>query len=472
MRSLHDLSIRLSLWTHVFSEEDKGHIALYHSLSMELIFLEKKYQPVVEFFRLGTTLNHLIRKFPELSREMTKLVKELWRIGMVVAVSDDDMKLLEEKREQHVLSPGLETLYLIVTDSCNLRCRYCFINGNMPKGYCPSMMSFETAREAIDMFFYNLSLNPAGYAGLKKTIFFYGGEPFLNFPLIKQSVEYIESAYKKEVADLGPKLRLAIVSNGTMITEEIARFVGSHDNIDIAVSIDGPKEVHDVERICTKGCGSFERAIRGVELLKTVGDKKDVSLSTTVGEHNIDKLASLLKLHRKYGFASINLNPLVDTASDAISLDYMHRVSRRMIEYFELAREEGVYEDRIMRKAKSFMEKRIHAYDCQALGSQLVCTPDGYLGVCHEGIGARQFFFAKVSKNFDFHHNPVISEWKKRTPLNMPQCFGCSALGICGGGCAYGSWLRNGSIWSVDDRFCIHSLATLKWLIWDIYKKV
>ena len=472
MNSLRNLSVRLSSWTHLFCEKGKRHIALYHSLNMELVFLQKKYQQAVELLRLGTTPEHLQQKFPKLSKEMTRVIKELWRTGMIVAVESDDAKLLEEKRKTHVLPPGLETLYLIVTDSCNLRCRYCFINGNMPEGYRPSMMSFEVAKEAIDMFFRNLSLNPPEYAGLKKTIFFYGGEPFLNFPLIKRSVEYIESAYKEEVVALGPKLRLAIVSNGTMITEEIAKFIGAHNNIDIAVSIDGPKKIHDTERVCVGGCGSFDQAIRGVELLKTVGGKQDVSLSTTVGEHNINKLSSLLKLHRKYGFASINLNPLVDTASDTVSLDYMHRVSRRMIEYFKLARKEGVYEDRIMRKAKSFMEKRIHAYDCQALGAQLVCTPDGHLGVCHEGIGARQFFFAKVSKDFDFHHNPVIGEWKRRTPLNMPQCFGCPALGICGGGCAYGSWLRNGSIWSVDDRFCIHSLTTLKWLIWDLYKRV
>lgn len=472
MNLLRNLSVRLSSWTHQFCEKGKRHIALYHSLNMELVFLEKKYQHAVELLRLGTTQKHLQQKFPKLSKEIPGVIKELWRTGMIVTVESDDVKLLEEKRKTHVLSPGLETLYLIVTDSCNLRCRYCFINGNMPKDYRPSMMSFEVAKEAIDMFFRNLSLNPLGYAGLKKTIFFYGGEPFLNFPLIKQSVEYIESAYKEEVAALGPKLRLAIVSNGTMITEEIAKFIGAHKNIDIAVSIDGPKKIHDIERVCVGGCGSFDQAIRGVKLLKTAGGKQDVSLSTTVGEHNIDKLSSLLRLHRKYGFASINLNPLVDTASDTVSLDYMHRVSRRMIEYFKLARKEGVYEDRIMRKAKSFMEKRIHAYDCQALGAQLVCTPDGHLGVCHEGIGAKQFFFAKVSKDFDFHHNPVIGEWKRRTPLNMPQCFGCPALGICGGGCAYGSWLRNGSIWSVDDRFCIHSLTTLKWLIWDLYRRV
>ncbi len=472
MKSSLSIPLRLSSWAHVFTRKGRGHFALYHSLNMELVFLRKKYLEVIELLRLGTTQEHLHLKFGRLSREIKGVIRELQRTGLVVTVESNDMELLEEKRKAHVFTPGLETLYLIVTDSCNLRCRYCFINGNMPKDYRPSMMSFDVAKEAIDMFFRNLSLNPPEYANLRKTIFFYGGEPFLNFDLIKRTVEYIESAYESEVAAMGSKLRLAIVSNGTMINEEIARFIGAHENLDIAISIDGPKEIHDVQRVCVDGCGSFNQAINGVKLLRTLGRKRFVSLSATIGEHNIDKLPTLLRLHRKYGFASINLNPLVDTANDAVGAEYMRKASRRMIEYFELARKEGVYEDRIMRKAKSFMEKRIHAYDCQALGAQLVCTPNGQLGVCHEGIGARQFFFAKVLRDFDFHHNEVIGEWKRRTPLNMPQCFGCPAIAICGGGCAYGAWLRNGSIWSVDDRFCIHSLATLEWLIWDVYKRV
>ncbi len=464
-------TVRTSKWTHQFQGKGNGFFALYHSLGMDVVFLEDRYQDVVRFLQLGTTEDHLGEKNPDLSGELPAVLAELARTGMIVAVDANDDLVIEEKRAKYVLPPGLETLYLLVTDDCNLRCSYCFINNNMPVGYKHSVMTFEAAREAIDMFFANLLRNPPEYAKLTKTIFFYGGEPLLNFGLIRQIIEYIDTAHKSEVDAMGEKFRLSIVSNGTLMDEEMAAFIASRSNLDIAISIDGVAEVHDSQRHCANGCGSFSGAIRSCELLRAAG-KADVSVSCTVGEHNIDRLPELLELNRKYGFASINLNPLTDTAAAPVSEEYMQAVSQRMIEYFQLARVDGVYEDRMMRKAKSFMEKRIHAYDCQALGAQLVCSPDGQLGICHEGVGLKQFFFGRVSREFDFHTNPVIAEWKRRTPLNMPQCYGCPALGICGGGCAYASWLRNGSIWSVDDRFCIHALSSLEWLIWDLFDRL
>ncbi len=95
-----------------------------------------------------------------------------------------------------------------------------------------------------------------------------------------------------------------------------------------------------------------------------------------------------------------------------------------------------------------------------------------YLGVCQEGIGYKDFFFGQVYREFDFHNHPVIREWNERSPLNMPQCHNCYAIGVCGGGCAFSAWLRNGSIWSIDSRFCIHSRKTLDWLVWDLYKSL
>jgi uncharacterized protein len=82
----------------------------------------------------------------------------------------------------------------------------------------------------------------------------------------------------------------------------------------------------------------------------------------------------------------------------------------------------------------------------------------------------KNFFFDGVSTDFSFHNNPTIQEWGARSPFNMPQCHDCPAVAVCGGGCAYGAKLRNGSIWSVDDRFCTHVLTTLEWMVWDLYE--
>lgn len=463
-------AVRLSRWTHTF-KSNQGYFALYHSLNMEVVFLEQKFYPIVKILSIGATPEILKGKFKKFPDQIEDVVNELCKTGLVVPVKNDDMTLLEEKRKTCVFSPGMETLYLIVADKCNLRCEYCFVLNNMPKGYKQTLMPFSVAKEAIDMFFKNVSMNSPEYNNASKAIYFYGGEPFINFPVIRSSVEYIEATYTEELSAMGDKFRISIVTNGTLVTKEIAEFIAARKNIHVAISIDGPQEVHDAMRKHEGGRGSFAEAMRGFQLFKQAG-KNDVAISSTVSSHNIDKLPLLLELHRQCGFASINLNPLTETASSSVGKPYMRKVSQKMLEYFELAREEGVYEDRVMRKVKAFTNKRIHTHDCQGLGGQLVCAPDGQLGICHEGVGTRQFFFGHVSREFDFHHNPMIAEWKKRTPLNMSQCFDCPAIGVCGGGCAYGAWLRNGSIWAVDDRFCTHSLATLKWLIWDLFKNL
>lgn len=464
-----DVPLRFSKWCFVFIQEECEDIALYHSLNIDVIFIEKQFERMIDLLQKGTTVAFLIREYDNsLKQDILKSIKEMIQSGLVVDVGTDDQELLKEKRK-NLLPVGIESLYLMLTDRCNLNCSYCFINNNMPTNYQYKNMDWKVAKEAIDMFFFNLIKNSVDYDNSIKTIFFYGGEPFLNFKLIKKSVEYIESYYCKEIDNMGDYFRFSTITNGTFINKDIAKFLSQHKNIAIGVSLDGEKSIHDKKRVYKNGMGSFDKAIEGCLLLKEEGCE-NISISCTIDDHNIEELNLLLNLHKEHGFLAINLNPLLDTAKAKISSKYMEIVSQNMLKYFELARVEGVYEDRIMRKLKAFISRQIHPFDCQATGNQVVCSPDGRLGVCHEGIGAKNFFFLDVSKDFDFHSNSIIKEWNRRTPLNMPQCFNCSAIGICGGGCTYGAWLRNGSIWSIDNRFCTHSLLTLKWLVWDVYK--
>lgn len=463
-------ALRLSKWAFPFQKDNIDDIALYHALNVEVVFLEKRFERIIHLLKLGTTLEFLIQEYKGSHKQsLQEIITELVNQGLVVEINTDDIYLLEEKRKEYIRPVGLETLYLMLTDQCNLRCSYCFINNNMPTNYKHNTMSWDVAKDAIDMYFFNLSNNPSSYEGFLKTIIFYGGEPFMNFELIKNSIEYVKSKYHREIEMMGDNFRFSTITNGTLIDKNVVAFLSQHKNIAVGVSIDGDQAIHNQKRKYRNGLGSFNKAIEGCLLLKEAG-YDNISISCTVGDHNIDNLESLLELHEKYGFMSINLNLMLDTEQNRISHEYMTKLSIKMLQYFELARERGIYEDRVIRKLKAFISHRIHPFDCQATGKQIVCSPDGQLGLCHEGIGSKNFFFVDVSRHFDFHNNSLVQEWNSRSPLNMPQCFDCPAIGICGGGCAYGAWLRNGSIWSIDDRFCIHSLSTVEWLIWDVYK--
>jgi uncharacterized protein len=467
MKTVTELEVlRLSKWVRRYERD--GILALYHVLNIDVLYLDAGLGELVSSFQYGTTLEHLCTTYPQYADQLSELIDVLVGQGMVVGFVEDDEALFTEKKHQAVLPVGMETMYLLLTDACNLRCSYCFMLDGMPEDYRHSSMNWETAKVAVDMFFENVRRNPPEYKRSMKVINFYGGEPLINFRVIRKVVEYVEKTYVAEMEATGENFIFSMVTNGTLIDEEIAAYLAAHPKISLTLSLDGLEWVNDRMRIYKDGSGTFADVIRGLRLLKAAG-RKSISLSCTLDQHNIDHLDQLLELHREFGFLSVNLNPLLDTGKSQVSSEYMATMNDRMIQYFKKARALGLYEDRMMRKVRPFISKRIHAFDCQATGHQIVCSPDGKLGVCHEGIGMKNYFFAPASSDFDFHGHAVIREWGARTPLNMPQCHDCSAIGICGGGCAYGAQLRNGSIWSMDDRFCLHSLATLEWIIWDIY---
>ncbi len=462
--------MRLSQWAHLFYHDDFDHFAIYHSLNIETIFLENNYKWLIDAFRSGTTQNALIDKLTDMAREdFLEVYDELVRTEIIVPAVSDDMDCLIKKKSEVISPPHLETLYLLVTDECNLRCKYCLINNCLPQVYSKTFMTWNIAKTAVDMFFANLLNNPTDTDDSFKNIIFYGGEPLLNFDVIKKVVEYVKSTYQQRLVDMDGTFRFSVITNGTAITNEVALFLGKHEDVSVTISLDGSKEVNDKKRVTTTGNGSFDMAIKGLNILKEAGGRSNVAISCTIDDHNIEHLSELLELQSEYEFTAINLNPLLETNAVTVDGDYTKNVSNRMLEYFVLARDKGVYEERVMRKVLSFVNKTIHAFDCQATGTQVVCSPDGKIGTCQEGLGNKNFFFGDVGTNWSFFEEPVLSEWGKRTPLNMPQCYHCPALGICGGGCTYNAWLKNGSIWSLDDKFCVHSLTTLEWLIWDLY---
>ncbi|MBU1730665.1 radical SAM protein, partial [Patescibacteria group bacterium] len=379
--------IRLSKWAHLMQ---CGEVyAVFHSLCLSLLFFEGRYKGFLEELRFGTTLEHL-RK---IDSDADAVVAELLEQQLVVPVDHDDNTFLCEKQKTYIYPPTLETIFMLLTDACNLRCGYCFINGNMPK-QCQSakVMSWDTAKETINMYFANL--RPTKF---HKTIVFYGGEPLLMFLLLQQIIGYIYENYTDELAEF--KIGLLLITNGIKITAEIADYLAKHPEITICISLDGCEGANDQKRVYTDGKGTFKDITAGIEQLHIAG-RKDINISATIDDHNIDGLGDLLALHKQYQFQTVNFNLLLDTAERTVDPSYTEHATKRMLEYFEKAREIGLYEDRIMRKVRAIGRGVLHPFDCRATGAQLAISPDGSLGICHEGVGCNNFFFGKVSRDF------------------------------------------------------------------------
>lgn len=159
---------------------------------------------------------------------------------------------------EELLSRKIDKLTLQVTQNCNLRCSYCiysYDSNHDQRSHSQKSMTLQTAKKAVD-FYYDHSVDSSNAA-----ISFYGGEPLLQFPLIKEIVAYAEALFS------GKNIVFSITTNATLLTEEIARFLCEH-NFHILLSIDGPKAIHDKNRKTVDGHGSFEKVIQGLKIIR------------------------------------------------------------------------------------------------------------------------------------------------------------------------------------------------------------
>ena len=157
---------------------------------------------------------------------------------------------------------GFKQLILEVTTKCNFRCKYCcysdFYKDNRTHGL--TNMSWETAKKAIDYYASNFYFVSKRNPLLPATIGFYGGEPLINFKLIKKVVEYLESTYKYD-------FNYNITVNGSLFTKEIQDFLVAH-NFAILVSLDGDKQTHDRNRVKIDGTGTFDEIIKNLRTFR------------------------------------------------------------------------------------------------------------------------------------------------------------------------------------------------------------
>ena len=154
-----------------------------------------------------------------------------------------------------IVEDGLQNVTLEVTESCNLRCKYCIYHEDHTeyREFGSQKMNWDTAKAAIDYL-----RNHSGHTK-KPHIGFYGGEPLLNFEIIRKSVLYAKEVFEKE-------LLFALTTNATLVTEEIANFF-AENGFNLIISLDGPKDMHDANRVFTDGTGSFEKACAGIRKL-------------------------------------------------------------------------------------------------------------------------------------------------------------------------------------------------------------
>ena len=340
----------------------------------------------------------------------------------------------------------VKALCLHIAHDCNLACKYCFAEEGEYHGR-RALMSFEVGKKALDF----LIANSGNRRNLE--VDFFGGEPLMNWEVVKQLVEYGRSKEK----EYNKNFRFTMTTNGVLLNDEIMEFC-DREMSNVVLSLDGRREVNDRMRPFRSGKGSYELIVpKFLKFAEMRGDK-DHYIRGTFTRHNLDFSKDVLEF-ADLGFTSMSIEPVVAQPEE----DYAIReedLSQILEEYDKLALE---YIDR-QKAGKGFnffhfnidlnqgpcVAKRLSG--CGSGTEYLAVTPWGDIYPCHQFVGQEEFLLGTVDTGVT--NTPVRDEFKLCNVYAKDKCRDCFARFYCSGGCAANSYNFHGSITDAYDIGC------------------
>ncbi len=457
--------VNISRFTYSYDLGDA--VALYHSLRMKPVFLSKEAFGSLQAW-LASSFCNSIDDAPEIIKAE---VEELAKFKILTQKENEDDRVLQYVKSK-IPAPAVNVCYMIMSEQCNLACKYCFLGNNdceKRNHFLLENMSADTADKAIDFFIRQIKESGLNTEENKPVLIFYGGEPLVNFEVLEHTALRINELRKEEKCIRN--IEMSIVTNGLLLNEiRIKRL--NELGVAIAISIDGFTEEANSMRVDLNGDSVFSRILETLNKFKELD--VDASLSVTLSEETIKNTTDILKLIDTYGIKAFGFNIMMSSNTFVLPQSYNEAAAQFIIDEFVELRERGIYEDRMMRKLKSFSKAQVYFSDCAATsGGQVVIAPNGQVGICHGCLHDKQYFIAHINDdNFIASKDENFIEWSNLTPLNHEECMDCPALGICGGGCPVNAmYLKPGNtIHSIDERFCVHSKKTLEFFIKDLYR--
>ena len=343
-------------------------------------------------------------------------------------------KFTEDKNSH----PIVKALCLHIAHDCNLRCRYCFAEEGEYHGR-RALMSFEVGKKALDF----LIRNSGNRTNLE--VDFFGGEPLMNFDVVKQLVAYGRS----QEALHNKKFRFTLTTNGMLLNDDVIDFANKEMS-NLVLSIDGRREVHDKMRPCANGSGSYDIILP--HFLKAAEARKQTNyyVRGTYTHYNTDFSKDVLHLH-DLGFEQISVEPVVCDPEEPYALQESD-VPVLLEQYDILAKE-------ILRRRKEghfinffhFMinldggpcvAKRLSG--CGSGCEYLAVTPWGDLYPCHQFVGEERFILGNVDEGIV--NTGLRDKFAACNVYTKKECRNCFAKFYCSGGCAANSYHASGDI--------------------------
>ena len=381
--------------------------------------------------------------YPE--EEIREAVEELLALKEEGSLFTEDIYrdyIFDFKNRQTVV----KALCLHIAHDCNLACRYCFAEEGEYHGR-RALMSFEVGRKALDF----LVRNSGNRVNLE--VDFFGGEPLMNWQVVKDLVAYgrsLEEPWHK-------KFRFTLTTNGILLNDEVQEFVNK-EMANVVLSIDGRKEVHDRMRPFRGGQGSYDIVVPKYQELAESRNQTNYYVRGTFTRHNLDFASDVMHL-ADLGFEQISVEPVVASENEEYAIR-REDIPRILEEYDKLAVElirrkkegKGVnfFHFMIDLEGGPCVAKRLSG--CGSGTEYLAVTPWGDFYPCHQFVGQEKFLMGNVDEGI--LRTDIRDNFKSCNVYAKEKCKECFARFYCSGGCAANSYNFHGNINDAYDIGC------------------
>ena len=340
----------------------------------------------------------------------------------------------------------VKALCLHIAHTCNLNCSYCFASQGKYHGE-RAIMSYEVGRRALDFLIEN--------SGTRHNleVDFFGGEPLLNFDVVKKLVAYARSIEKQH----NKNFRFTLTTNGMLIDDDVIDFA-NRECVNVVLSLDGRREIHDRFRVDYQGRGSFDTIVPKFQKLVRERGGKNYYMRGTFTHANPDFLEDI-KVMLDLGFNELSMEPVVCAPGDSAELtpsdmeivkEQYEKLASLMLEREKEGRPFTFYHYMIDLKGGPCIYKRISG--CGSGTEYMAVTPFGELYPCHQFVGEEKYKLGNIYEGVT--NTAAREEFANSNLYKKEECRDCWARLYCSGGCAANAYHATGSVNGVYKPGC------------------
>ena len=340
----------------------------------------------------------------------------------------------------------VKALCLHVAHTCNLNCSYCFASQGKYHGD-RAVMSYEVGKQALDFLIEN--------SGTRRNleVDFFGGEPLMNFQVVKDLVAYARRVEKEK----GKNFRFTLTTNGVLVDDDVIEWA-NRECSNVVLSLDGRKEVHDRFRVDYAGKGSWDKIVPKFQKFVEARGGKEYYMRGTFTHANPDFLKDIQTM-LDLGFSELSMEPVVCAEGDpsaltkedmAIVMEQYEKLAELMLERDKAGKPFTFYHYMIDLAGGPCIYKRISG--CGSGTEYMAVTPWGDLYPCHQFVGEERFKLGDIWNGVS--NTAVQQEFASCNVYAHPECRDCWARLYCSGGCAANAYHATGSVTGVYQQGC------------------